>query len=78
MSRRGAGPAAGAQANAEPMAEVGALVVASHGRHCLIETADGRAEYARRQKEFADRASELRTRVIDALDGVLAKASSGD
>ena len=43
-----------------------------------IETADGRAEYARRQKEFADRASELRTRVIDALDGVLAKASSGD
>ena len=42
MSRRGAGPAAGAQANAEPMAELGALVVASHGRHCLIETADGR------------------------------------
>ena len=38
MSRRALGPAAGLAAHAQ----ASALVVASHGRHCLIETADGR------------------------------------
>jgi hypothetical protein len=31
-----------------------------------VETAEGRAEYIRRQRDFADRASMLRERLIDA------------
>ena len=31
-----------------------------------VETAEGRAEYARQQREFADRAAVLRQRLIDA------------
>jgi hypothetical protein len=33
-----------------------------------VETADGRAEYARLQREFADRASALRAQLIEVLD----------
>jgi hypothetical protein len=31
-----------------------------------VETADGRAEYTRYQRDFADRAAVLRQRLIDA------------
>ena len=37
-----------------------------------IETAEGRAEYARRQREFAARANALRTRIVDAIGDLLA------
>jgi hypothetical protein len=36
-----------------------------------IETPDGKAEYVRRQKEFAVRGQELRTRLIDSCDEIL-------
>jgi hypothetical protein len=36
-----------------------------------IETADGRAEYARRQREFAGRAAVLRDALIGVCEGVL-------
>jgi hypothetical protein len=36
-----------------------------------VETAEGRAEYARHQREFVERGEALRTRLIDALDRVL-------
>ena len=36
-----------------------------------IETAEGKAEYAQRQREFSERASALRERLIAALDAVL-------
>jgi hypothetical protein len=36
-----------------------------------VETAEGRAEYVRHQRDFAERGEALRTRLIDALDRVL-------
>jgi len=33
-----------------------------------IETADGKAEYVRRQREFAERGNELRARILEAWD----------
>jgi hypothetical protein len=36
-----------------------------------VETAEGRAEYVRHQRDFAERGEGLRTRLIDALDRVL-------
>jgi hypothetical protein len=36
-----------------------------------VETAEGRAEYVRRQREFAERGQVLRGRLLDALDTVL-------
>jgi hypothetical protein len=36
-----------------------------------VETPDGRAEYVRRQRGFADRAGVLRQRLIDLCAGVL-------
>ena len=36
-----------------------------------IETTEGKAEYAQRQRIFSERASALRARIIDALDAVL-------
>ena len=35
-----------------------------------VETPEGRAEYARRQRDFADRATLLRGRLIEVCDGV--------
>lgn len=40
-----------------------------------IETTEGRAEYVRRQKEFAERANGLRDQLITALDAVLEAAT---
>jgi hypothetical protein len=40
-----------------------------------VETPAGRAEYAERQRFFADRAAILRARLIDACDAVLADAA---
>nr|WP_284295065.1 3-methyladenine DNA glycosylase [Luteimicrobium album] len=37
-----------------------------------IETPDGRAEYVRRQQEFAERSADLRTRLLDACEALLA------
>ncbi|MBK0868046.1 MULTISPECIES: 3-methyladenine DNA glycosylase [unclassified Saccharopolyspora] len=37
-----------------------------------VETAEGRAEYAARQREFADEAGGLRTRLIEVCAGLLA------
>jgi hypothetical protein len=42
-----------------------------------IETPDGRTEYARQQREFADRAAELRTRLLGLLETVLSGWSAG-
>ncbi|WP_430645172.1 3-methyladenine DNA glycosylase [Agromyces sp. GXS1127] len=39
------------------------------GEPVRIETADGKAEYVRRQRGFADRANALRARILDALPG---------
>lgn len=39
-----------------------------------IETAAGKAEYARRQRALAERAEQLRQRLLDALDGVMSPA----
>jgi hypothetical protein len=36
-----------------------------------VETAEGRAQYVRRQREFAERGQVLRGRLLDALDTVL-------
>ena len=36
-----------------------------------IETAEGKAEYAQRQRGFSERASVLRERLISALEAVL-------
>jgi hypothetical protein len=36
-----------------------------------IETADGKAEYVRRQRELAERAAGLRARLIEVCDGLL-------
>lgn len=41
-----------------------------------IETPEGRAEYVRRQREFSERAQELRARLLEALDRL--KALSDD
>jgi hypothetical protein len=40
-----------------------------------IETADGRAEYVRHQRDFADRAAVLRGRLIDECDRILGLGS---
>jgi len=40
-----------------------------------VETAAGRAEYTRLQREFADRAAPLRTRLIAECDGILSLAA---
>ncbi|MCX2733127.1 3-methyladenine DNA glycosylase [Saccharopolyspora sp. NFXS83] len=37
-----------------------------------VETAEGRAEYVRRQRDFADRAAPLRARLIQACEDLLA------
>jgi hypothetical protein len=37
-----------------------------------VETAEGRAEYVRAQRDFADRAAVLRDRLLDALSGLSA------
>jgi hypothetical protein len=37
-----------------------------------VETADGRAEYTRLQREFAQRASVLRQRLLDECNHLLA------
>ena len=37
-----------------------------------IETPEGKAEYSERQRDFADRAGELRERLVAACDGALA------
>lgn len=42
----------------------------------MVETAGGRAEYARRQKEFAERSQPLRRRLIEVCDEVLARAEA--
>jgi hypothetical protein len=39
-----------------------------------IETPDGRAEYVRRQQEFAERSAGLRARLLDACRPLLATA----
>ena len=36
-----------------------------------VETAEGRSEYARRQREFAERAAPLRARLIGGLEPLL-------
>jgi len=41
-----------------------------------VETPDGKAEYVRRQREFADRAEPLRARLLDAADGLLDRAAA--
>lgn len=37
-----------------------------------IETTEGKAEYVRMQRAYSERAQELRQRLIDVIDGVLA------
>jgi hypothetical protein len=36
-----------------------------------VETAEGRAEYVRRQRGFAESGAVLRTRLVEALDGLV-------
>ncbi|MGP7961187.1 3-methyladenine DNA glycosylase [Sanguibacter sp. A247] len=49
--------------------------VSSYGLEAVaIETADGKAEYSARQREFAERAAPLRTRLVAACDLALALA----
>jgi hypothetical protein len=43
-----------------------------------VETAAGRAEFARRQREFADRAAPLRARLIAECDRLLQLAAADD
>jgi hypothetical protein len=40
-----------------------------------VETAEGRAEYVRRQRGFAESGAVLRTRLVDALDALEALSS---
>ncbi|WP_236683156.1 3-methyladenine DNA glycosylase [Demequina globuliformis] len=50
--------------------------VSSYGlRAIAVETPEGKREYARLQREFADRATPLRARLIDICDAVLALRS---
>jgi hypothetical protein len=42
-----------------------------------VETSDGRAEYSRLQREFAERAAPLRARLIAECDRLLASMPSG-
>jgi hypothetical protein len=42
-----------------------------------IETADGRADYARAQREFSVRSAPLRQALVDVLDGVLGATVPG-
>jgi hypothetical protein len=41
-----------------------------------IETPEGKAEYARRQREFAERGAPLRARIVEACDALLAAVSA--
>ncbi len=43
-----------------------------------IETADGKAEYARRQRGFADRAAPLRAALVEVCDRLLPPAVSSE
>ena len=40
-----------------------------------VETAEGRAEYVRHQRAFAERGAALRQRLVAALDGLLARVA---
>jgi hypothetical protein len=42
-----------------------------------VETAEGRAEYAARQRRFAARAAPLRARLVEAIDALTPATPSG-
>ncbi|MGY1808596.1 3-methyladenine DNA glycosylase [Blastococcus sp. SYSU D00669] len=53
--------------------------LSSYGQPAVaVETAEGKAEYVRRQRAFAARAAELRERLVAVCDGLLARTGRGN
>ena len=52
--------------------------VSSYGLEAVaIETPEGKAEYVRRQRAFAERGQALRARLVEVCDSVLVRDVSG-